>query len=248
MLYYFPLKGSRVNYKNKNWLFNQYIEQDKSILDISKEFGYCKKTISKYLKKFSIKKNKEQLNNRKRIKAKNTFLKKYNVQNPMYLKETQDKIKKTNLERYGCENPINNNIVKKKAVKTLYKKYKVLNAFSSKEIRDKIKKTNLEKYGAEWYTQSSEHKDKATKLYIDDKPIKDISKDLNIPYSSLIIWAKKYNDDKDKLSSLIKSWTPKSNCLENYVSKELNLEFFGKKFPIKICFLDQILKLVQILI
>jgi hypothetical protein len=54
---------------------------------------------------------------------------------------TKDKIKKSNLEKYGVENP-----------------------FQNESIKDKIKKSNLEKYGVEYLCQTKDIKDKIKKV------------------------------------------------------------------------------------
>lgn len=56
-------------------------------------------------------------------KAKQTFLKKYGVDNPAKAKEVQAKIKATNLERYGATSPGKNEAVKEKQRQTLRDKY-----------------------------------------------------------------------------------------------------------------------------
>ena len=70
-------------------------------------------------------------------KLKNTNLEKYGHEFAIQNKETKDKSKKTNLEKYGHEFPTQNS-----------------------EVREKTKSTNLEKYGCEYVSQLPEFKDK----------------------------------------------------------------------------------------
>ena len=42
-------------YQDKSWLYNRYIIQKKTIVDISKECGVSAMTIQRYIEKFSIK-------------------------------------------------------------------------------------------------------------------------------------------------------------------------------------------------
>lgn len=65
------------------------------------------------------------------------------------IKNSINKGKQTNLERYGTECSLNNADVRTKAVNTLRKKYNVDKIGKAKEIRDKIKRTCKERYGAE---------------------------------------------------------------------------------------------------
>ena len=75
-------------------------------------------------------------------------------------KEVKDKIKQTNLERYGCEYSAQNEKVKEKLKQTNLEKYNCTNVFQSEKIKEKIKQTNLERYGVKHPTQNEEVKDK----------------------------------------------------------------------------------------
>jgi len=72
----------------------------------------------------------------------------------------RNKIKQTNLKRYGIENF--NNIDKRQI--TNLKIYGVKNGFESKVIKDKIKETCLQKYGVENSYQIKNIRDKALSL------------------------------------------------------------------------------------
>jgi len=65
-------------------------------------------------------------------------------------------IKKTKLERYGCETYVN----PEKAKQTCLEKYGVDNASKSVEVIEKIKKVNRERFGVEWFWQADEVKKK----------------------------------------------------------------------------------------
>ena len=80
-------------------------------------------------------------------KRKKSMLEKYGVENPLQNKEIKEKIKKTNLEKYGVENPAQNKEVYEKVKQTNLKKYGFTSATKNKDVRKKIEKTNLEKYG-----------------------------------------------------------------------------------------------------
>ena len=58
-----------------------------------------------------------------------------------------EKMKQTNLERYGVENTLLNKDVQNKIKQTVKRKYGVEHILSSLQIRKKIQKTCLEKYG-----------------------------------------------------------------------------------------------------
>ena len=68
----------------------------------------------------------------------------------------KEKIKKTNMEKYGCEYPSQNEQIREKVKQTFFKKYGCENPFQNKDIQEKIKQKNFEKYGCEFYLQTKE--------------------------------------------------------------------------------------------
>jgi hypothetical protein len=77
------------------------------------------------------------------------------------------KNKKTNLEKYGCENSFQSEEVKYKIKETNLRKYGVEYPTQSKDIRDKIKQISLERYGVEYPVKSDKVKDKIKKTCIE---------------------------------------------------------------------------------
>ena len=126
----------RVNI-DKDWLYDQYIVQNKNIEDIAEELGTGRKPIMRSLKEFGIKKNVSDIVE----KRKSTNIRKYGCVSPMQNEEVRQRIKQTNLERYGSENPM-----------------------ECAEIRQKLKETNMEKYGADTVLRLKEFR-KDEKIY-----------------------------------------------------------------------------------
>ena len=93
-------------------------------------------------------------------KIKHTNLEKYGVENPFQSDVIKDKIKQTNLERYGVEHALQSEAIKNKFKQTNLERYGVENPFQSKEIQNKFKQTNLERYGVEHALQSEAIKNK----------------------------------------------------------------------------------------
>lgn len=95
-----------------------------------------------------------------REKIKNTNIKRYGVSSTNSLESVKDKIKNTIIDRYGVDNiskcDININKIKEKHMS----KYGVPWPTMRKEIKDKIKNTNLNRYNTEYPTQNKEIKDK----------------------------------------------------------------------------------------
>ena len=93
-------------------------------------------------------------------KIKATNLERYGAENPFSSPEILEKIKATNLERYGAENPFETPEIREKIKATNLERYGAGNPFSSPEIREKIKATNLERYGVETSLESPEIREK----------------------------------------------------------------------------------------
>ena len=107
---------------DKDWLYDQYIIQNKNIEEIAEELGTGRKPIMRSLKEFGIKKDISDVIE----KRKSTNIQKYGFSCPMNNEEIRQRIKQTNLERYGSENPMD-----------------------CEEVRQKVKDTNLAKYGVD---------------------------------------------------------------------------------------------------
>lgn len=77
---------------------------------------------------------------------------KYGVDHNMKIPDVVERIKATNLERYGHTCPLQS----QKAKDAVFEKYGVDNVFQHEEIKQKIRETNLERYGVENPSQSPE--------------------------------------------------------------------------------------------
>ena len=85
-----------------------------------------------------------------KLKAIQTNLKRYGVENPFQSEEIKNKIKQKNLEKYGVENPSKSSEIKQKKIETSLKNYGVINPTQSEIIKQKSKQTNIEKYGVSY--------------------------------------------------------------------------------------------------
>jgi AraC-like DNA-binding protein len=79
-------------------------------------------------------------------KLKQTNLERYGIENGFQLK---DKIRETNLKRYGVEHSGQSEEIKERIKSSILERYGVENAFQSEEIKEKIRETNLDRYGVE---------------------------------------------------------------------------------------------------
>lgn len=82
------------------------------------------------------------------------------------LKEIVAKTKKTNLKKYGVENPMMLDSTKAKRNNTCLEKYDVENPAKVKRFIEARKETNIKRFGHEHAAQSSQAKTKTNKAYI----------------------------------------------------------------------------------
>lgn len=91
-------------------------------------------------------------------KIKRTNLERYGSTCALLNKEIKDKARVTNLEKYGSEEPLQSNLVRAKIAQINLERYGVENPMQNKEIQERAKRTNLEKYGSEYIMQNDELK------------------------------------------------------------------------------------------
>jgi len=98
-----------------------------------------------------------------REKVKETFLKKYGVQNPLQSPEVQEKRKKNFIEKYGVEHQSQLISVCEKRKKTCLDKFGATTNLLCDDTINKIKQTNLRIFGCEHNSQSQQIKEKKKK-------------------------------------------------------------------------------------
>lgn len=108
--------------------------------------------------------------------AKETFVKKYGVDNPSKSLKIKKKKENTCLNNYGVKNPSQAKEVRDKKQKTCRERFGVNSPLESKDIQAKIKQTNLERYGVENISQNKEINNKRKETFINkygvDNPFK----------------------------------------------------------------------------
>lgn len=127
----------------------------------SKEFDSMEIVIYKntyFIKKEDLKYF-EQYNKLSKLeRTKLTNLQTYGCENPMQNAEIQDKTKQTNLRTYGAENVFSSEYGKSKSATTKFEKY----GNSSYNNREKAKETMLTRYGNTSYTCTRDYKNTIT--------------------------------------------------------------------------------------
>lgn len=89
-------------------------------------------------------------------------LKEYRERDPEYQKRINEKTKKTNLEKFGVENPMSLPEIKEKIRQTNLRKYGKATYTQTKEYKEKTLKTNRERYGTDWPMQNEEIKQRSS--------------------------------------------------------------------------------------
>ena len=111
--------------------------------------------------KISQTRNTEECKN----KIKQTNIIKYGVENVFQSEEIKEKIKKTNLEKYGVDHPQKSKEVKEKTLSTIQARYGVDNVMNDTGVKEKLFQTNIEKYGFKNPNQNIEIKNKSVKKF-----------------------------------------------------------------------------------
>ena len=99
-------------------------------------------------------------------KMKQTNLEKYGFENVFQNNDIKNKCKKTNLKKYGVEYSSQNIYSRIKYKETCLEKYGETHPLKNKEIFKKVRDTNLKKYGAEFYLKSDVYKEKRIKYLL----------------------------------------------------------------------------------
>ncbi len=101
-------------------------------------------------------KNPYYCNSCKTIKSNKTNLEKWGVENPMRNDVVKEKLKKSLIDKYGVDHYSKTEDYKNKYKKTCNDKWGVDNAFMNDDIKDKIKQTNLDKYGVDHHLKNDD--------------------------------------------------------------------------------------------
>jgi len=154
-------------------------------------------------------------------------------------KGVQKKMKKTNIERYGCENASSSIIVKAKRKKTNLKRFGYENPSQNEKIKEKMKKTNIERYGYENPSQNKEVKQKKIKTCLKNYGVKNPNQSKEIQERRKKTNLKKFHFENPSQNEKIKKkkieTTKKNYGVENPFQseeikekiKETNVERYG---------------------
>ena len=153
---------TRFHKYDKKEYYKKYLSKDENegVCYCGKEtkFHNLVKGFSKYCSISCVNKSEEHIN-----KIKETNLEKYGVENVFQSEMIKDKIKKVMVDKYGVEHNSQTQEYKIKFKNTMNERYGVDHALQSKDIRDKFKNTMNERYDVSSALQNKEIKDKIKK-------------------------------------------------------------------------------------
>ena len=97
------------------------------------------------------------------VKFRKTCVEKYGVENPLQSEEIRQKVKETCVEKYGVENPFQSEEIKRKVREAYVENLGVENPMQNEQIKQKMRDTNVEKYGVEHAMQNPDILNQAQK-------------------------------------------------------------------------------------
>jgi hypothetical protein len=150
-------------------------------------------------------------------KIKKTNLEKYGVEYTFQSSKVKDKIKDTMKQKYGVNNPSLSEEIKAKRDNTNIERRGVKNPFQDKEVKEKSKITNLKKYGVEYIASSKGH--------IEQRKITNKQK-----YG--VEWTLQNKDIRDKRDTTIKEKYGVDNISQLEETKQKVKDTNNKKFGV----------------
>lgn len=151
-------------YRDKTWLEERYVVQNKTLKEISDEVDSSIPVIAKYVKKFELKRSEEKSKEVDRIrilKQKATFKEKYGVENAMQVECFRKKQEESLFENHGVRSPLQSDEIKESFRQTSLERYGVEHASMSEHAISRQRETMLKKYGVEHSMQNPDSKRKA---------------------------------------------------------------------------------------
>lgn len=165
----------------------------------------------------------------KKENTRKSNLEKYGVDNPSKLESTKDKVKKSNLEKYGVDCTLQLDSVKDKSKETMIDKYGVDNPSKSEHIKEKRYNTMIERYGVRHALQNDCIKNKIVTSHLRTQEIKDKIKLIKFDGNKNAIdklndveWLKEQYKSKS-VTDIAKELNITVVCLYNYI-KKYNIE------------------------
>lgn len=157
-----------------------------------------------------------------------SLYKKYGAYDVMHIPHILQKIKDTNLKKFGVEFPLQqlkkeNSEIYQKISQTCINKFGVDSLLKNKEVREKIKQTNIQKYGVDNPLKNKEIREKIKQTNIQKYGVDN-------PLKNKEIWKK--SQDNRQISSKSKLENNFLNYLKlKYESDDIITQYKSKEYP-----------------
>lgn len=157
-----------------------------------------------------------------------SLYKKYGAYDVMHIPHILQKIKDTNLKKFGVEFPLQqlkkeNSEIYQKISQTCINKFGVDSSLKNKEVREKIKQTNIQKYGVDNPLKNKEIREKIKQTNIQKYGVDN-------PLKNKEIWKK--SQDNRQISSKSKLENNFLNYLKlKYESDDIITQYKSKEYP-----------------
>lgn len=150
---------------------------------------------------------------------------KYGVDNVYQSEIIKEKIRKTNLERYGYDSYLKTDEFKRRSSKTCLTKYGVNCTSKIPGRLEKVKKTNKDRRGVDWPMQSQDVRDKSIKTCIEKYGTN--------YYAQSNAFKNHFNDDEWVKNAKLKEYETKlkNNSFRISKAEKLLLEYLLELFP-----------------
>lgn len=146
---------------------------------------------------------------------------------PAQNNEIKNKMKNTNIEKYGSISPMGNENILRKCKNTNIERYNVENVFQNDEIKKKISKINLNIYGCENPAESEYIKKKIKQSKINNG--NQIPENLLSEFKKYRRLVNKYTIKNKKL--LFSNWNGNDYYDNEYIKENLKLNKYNPLYP-----------------
>ena len=149
-----------------------------SIYKIAEQYNIGQRRVKEILATYDVKlRTKQDILNLQQANRVHTCQLKYGTENPFQVEAFKDKIKQTNLDRYGYTCSFQNAEVQEKYKSACLEKYGVAHPMQAPEINAKQKQTCLERYGVENISQVEFIRDKVKDTCLEKYGVENVNQD-----------------------------------------------------------------------
>ena len=233
-----PEKTSE-SYKDPDWIYDQYINKDKTIAEIAKEFGYSKSTIARYKDRFGFRKKKSS--NIKKYADPEWLRAEYIDKNKSILTIAEEQcvnrcVISEYVIRYNLQKSDEDKTISKsnRIKKVCDRKYDGVHFNSTKEVLDKREATNLQRYGKKTYLGSDAHRQDSDLILIKDKTPYEWSMEKDISNIILYRWiSNNPGYTENQFLNFLDNYEKNITDIENIFRQEADLNHYDKFFDLE---------------